>query len=457
MAAVFAPESRVAAALDDHNESCVGVGPCIAADNGAHQVVSGPAADVEAIVAGFEAQDVRVARLRRSPAYHSAMVEPALDDLEEALSKLTFSPPSLTFVSNLTGEAVKPNEMLDAEYWKRQAREVVAFRSCVETIADLGVDAIIEVGPHEVLGPMASSIWQPSEHDGSAAPFTAASLRRPSDSRPAPSGGEAFVHGVAAAYEAGLPLRFEGLFAGEARHRISLPTYPFQRRRHWIGAPKRRRSETGHALLGVRHDSPHGNVVFESDVGATDPGWLNDHRVFDQVVVPGAMFGAMAAGVLWSEGASSVTLEECQLHSPMILLDERAEEDAKPREASRRLQLLCGSPETQPARRFELFSRGTDDDWTLHMDGRMLPDLPSDVAPARLDLDAVRAGLTRGDVATLYRNKISTKVVLGPAFDPCNRSTSARARRSAISCCRRTWSKAAWTCIRFSSMDVSRS
>ena len=418
MAAVFAPATRVAAALDDHNASCAGVGVCIAADNGAHQVVSGPAADVEAIVAGFEAQDVRVARLRRSPAYHSAMVEPALDDLEEALSKFTFSPPSLTFVSNLTGAVVRPNEMLDAAYWRRQAREVVAFRACVETVLDLGVDAIIEVGPHEVLGPMASSIWQPTERNGSAAPFTVASLRRPSDTTPAPSGGEAFVHGVAAAYEAGLPVRLEGLFAGEERRRISLPTYPFQRRRHWIGAPKRRRSETGHALLGVRHDSPHGNVVFESDVRATDPGWLNDHRVFDQVVVPGAMFGAMAAGVLWSEGAGSVTLEECQLHSPMILPVEQAEEDAEPREANRRLQLLCGSPKTQPPRRFELFSKGAGDDWTLHMDGRMLPDLPPDAVPARLDLDAVRAGLTQGDVATLYRNKISTKVVLGPSFRP---------------------------------------
>ena len=418
MAAVFAPASRVAASLDDYNASSVGIGLCVAADNGTHQVVSGPAADVEAMVAGFEAQDVRVARLRRSPAYHSAMVEPALDDLEAVLNKLTFSPPSLTFVSNLTGAAVAPNEMLDAAYWRRQAREGVAFRACVETIADLGVDAIVEVGPHAVLGPMASSVWPQTERNESAAPFTVASLRRPSDTTPAPAGGEAFVHGVAAAYEAGLPLRLEGLFAGEARRRIALPAYPFQRRRHWIGAQRRRRSDTGHALLGVRHDSPHGNVVFDSEVRATDPGWLNDHRVFDQIVVPGAMFGAMAAGVLWSEGARSVTLEECQLHSPMILPDEQAEEEAKPREASRTLQLLCDSPKTQPSRRFELFSKGTDDDWTLHMDGRMLPDLPPDAVPARMDLDAVRAGLTHGDAATLYRNKISTRVVLGPAFRP---------------------------------------
>ena len=439
MAAVFAPAARVAAAIADYNDNLrfapapriavaldedrasgvAKIGLCIAADNGTHQVISGPAADVEAMVADLEAQDVRVARLRRSPAYHSAMVEPALDDLEAALQKLTFAPPSLPFVSNITGAVVAPDERLDAAYWRRQAREVVAFRACVATIADLSVDAVVEVGPHAVLGPMASAIWPAPEGGGAAAPFTVASLRRPSDTTPAPAGGEAFVHGVAAAYEAGLPLRLDGLFAGEARRRIAVPAYPFQRRRHWIGAPKRRRSDAGHALLGVRHDSPRGNVVFASEVGATDPAWLNDHRVFDRVVVPGAMFGAMAAGVLWSEDARAVTLEDCQLHSPMILRDGHAEGDAPPHEAARTLQLLCDGPETEPSRRFEAFSKGGgDDDWTLHMDGRMLPDVPPDAAPARADLDAVRLGLTQGDVATLYRNKISTKVVLGPAFRP---------------------------------------
>ncbi|MDE2838208.1 MAG: acyltransferase domain-containing protein [Chloroflexota bacterium] len=43
-----------------------------------------------------------------------------------------------------------------------------------------------------------------------------------------------FVEAVAGAYEAGLPLSFPGLFAGESRRRVTLPGYPFQRRRHWI-------------------------------------------------------------------------------------------------------------------------------------------------------------------------------------------------------------------------------
>ena len=46
------------------------------------------------------------------------------------------------------------DESLDGAYWRRQAREPVAFRACIETLAELGVDAVIEIGPHAVLGPM---------------------------------------------------------------------------------------------------------------------------------------------------------------------------------------------------------------------------------------------------------------------------------------------------------------
>ena len=48
------------------------------------------------------------------------------------------------------------------------------------------------------------------------------------------SAAEGFAAAVAGAWEGGLDVTFSGLFAGEARRRIGLPTYPFQRRRHWV-------------------------------------------------------------------------------------------------------------------------------------------------------------------------------------------------------------------------------
>ena len=210
MAAVFAPASRVSEALDEHNATSQSVGLCIAADNGAHQVISGPADEIASILERLEAADIRVARLRKSPAYHSAMIEPAMDDLETALSGLDFAPPSLPFVSNLSGKTVGQGEALDAAYWRRQMRAPVAYRACVEALAGMGVDAVVEIGPHAVLGPMTTLAW-PSA-GGVPEPGVVSSLRRPGtgEEPPAPGSGGGFVEAVAGVYEAGLPIRFDG-------------------------------------------------------------------------------------------------------------------------------------------------------------------------------------------------------------------------------------------------------
>lgn len=54
----------------------------------------------------------------------------------------------------------------------------------------------------------------------------------------APNGDAWFARAVARAYEAGLPVAFAGLFAGETRRRISVPGYPFERRGYWVESPK---------------------------------------------------------------------------------------------------------------------------------------------------------------------------------------------------------------------------
>ena len=416
MAAVFAPAARVAETLDAHNAGSQGIGLCIAADNGAHQVISGPAAEVDAILERLEAAGVRVARLRKSPAYHSAMIEPALDDLEDALSQLSFAPPSLPFVSNLTGRVVGSGEALDAVYWRRQMRAPVAFRACVETLAGLGVDAVVEVGPHAVLGPMTTLAWP--ESAGTAAPPAAlSSLRRPGRNVSATEAEDAFLAAVAGAYEAGLPVRFDGLFAGESRRRISLPGYPFRRDRHWIDTPRRRRSSADHPLLGSRHESASGEISFDTELFPSDPAWLDDHRVFDRVVAPGALYGAMAASACTVEDPGSAVVRDFQMHSALVF-PERGDADESAEEG-RRLQLLLDGAEEDGSRRVRILSRSAaDEEWTLHAEGRVLAGAGSDLPPvdASLDPARLRSDLAPVDLAAYYRAKAEVGIGLGPSF-----------------------------------------
>ena len=140
----------------------------------------------------------------------------------DGLEGIAVAPPSLAFVSSVTGRVMEAEDALDAAYWQRQAREPVAFDRCVETLAELDVQVVVEIGPDAVWGPKVASAW-PESADGDGVPVVLSS-----------QGDDGFVGAVAGAYEAGLAVSFAGLFAGEARRRVSLPGYPFQRRRHWI-------------------------------------------------------------------------------------------------------------------------------------------------------------------------------------------------------------------------------
>ena len=178
--------------------------------------------------------------LNTTKAFHSALVEPALDELQSSLDEVTIQLPTVTLVSNLTGHVLEEEQRLDGEYWRRHARNPVAFATGARTLAELGVDLLLEIGPRSVLAPMAASAWP----DSAAPPAVLSSIRpRPDDS---PAGTGSFIEAVAEAYQAGLTVQFEGLFVGETRRRISIPGYPFQRETYWLREPKQKRSVQGH-------------------------------------------------------------------------------------------------------------------------------------------------------------------------------------------------------------------
>ena len=410
MAAILATETRVAAAVEELNAATSGPGLVIAVDNGPSQVVSGPVADVQAILARFESEGVQVRRLRPSPAYHSALVEPALDGVEAALRDVTPAPPSVVFVSAMTGRPMDPGKTLDGPYWRRHAREPVAFRAAVETLAELGVDAVVEIGPHAVLGPILTQCWS-----GKAGIPVLSSLRRPSGREAPEEAGDSFVAAAAEAYEAGLPLSFDGLFAGEERRRIALPGYPFLRARHWYQAPKRRRTEADHSLLGGRHESASGEVTFETELSSSEPAWLGEHRIFGRLVAPGALYGAMMTAASFAEANGPGALEDFQLYHPLILSEAESDEEAVERE--RKLQVLLDDADGGSGRRVRILSRGEGQtEWTLHAEARFTAGVGPERAGPRVDTETLKAGLSPRDVDVFYRAGAKAGIALGPAF-----------------------------------------
>ncbi|WP_006241768.1 type I polyketide synthase [Mycolicibacterium tusciae] len=217
MVAVFSAAERVEGCTDEFPRLSV------AAYNGANTVLSGPAEDLDSVVAALKADGIRCDWLETSHAFHSALLDPVLDDFESYASQFNFNAPQRTLICNRTGATLGRNAKLDGPYWRRHARQPIEFAKSVGTLADLGCAVLLEVGPQPVLTASALRAWP----DPATAPRAIASLRRKgADHRQ-------ITEALANAYVAGLRPDFGALALGQA-HKLDLPTYPFQRRQYWF-------------------------------------------------------------------------------------------------------------------------------------------------------------------------------------------------------------------------------
>ena len=168
MVAVFTAAERVESLTDEFPSLSV------AAYNGANTVLSGPAKDLEKAVAGLAADGVRCDWLDTSHAFHSALLDPILDEFESYAERFNFTTPQRILIDNRTGAALGRSVKLDGAYWRRHARQPVEFAKSVRTLADLNCKVLLEIGPRPVLTAAALRAWP----DPATAPRVITSLRR---------------------------------------------------------------------------------------------------------------------------------------------------------------------------------------------------------------------------------------------------------------------------------------
>lgn len=417
MIAIFAPHAVVEEAVETYNRQTISEELAVAAYNGAHQVISGTPKAVAHVAHQFESRNVRISRLRTSHAFHSPLVEPALDELDGIFEGIEIIHPSLNLVSNVTGQLVTPDSRLGPEYWRKHARQSVAFAQGVQMLPKLGVNTTIEVGPHSVLGPMLLFAWPNASGNESKPPdppATISSLMRPSNKE-----GESdhhvhtdFLDAVGQAYESGFPVTFEGLYAGESRHLISIPAYPFQRKHHWIPHKRSVRRTSGHPLLGNRLELASGEIIFESEFFPSDPSWLAEHLVYDQIIAPGALYGALAAAAALEKGYGQVIIQDMQFYNPMVFT--APQNDV---ELPRRVQVsLNTDADDQPAT-LRIYSTSDDErTWTQHAECHLPQNAPSSISPDAAPFDTLTAGQSRIDLPGFYHAKVQKGVSLGQSF-----------------------------------------
>ena len=199
----------------------VGIRPAVAAGEGVGELAAAWAAGVFTLEDGLRLAATRGAAVARPKARVAAAMPtgdpsgPGQDpfaEMEATYAAIETSPPSLTLLSQSTGQPINTGESPDWDCWRDQLLAPKPLHRCNGKLAELDVSLVAEIGPHATPGPIELAAWPGAQEHTD------------------PS----FPESVARAYQAGLPVSFAGLFAGETRRRIPLPGYPFERARHWI-------------------------------------------------------------------------------------------------------------------------------------------------------------------------------------------------------------------------------
>jgi acyl transferase domain-containing protein/surfactin synthase thioesterase subunit/acyl carrier protein len=353
MVAIMADESLVRPLIDKIAREV-----SIAAMNGPlNTVVSGDRDALRTVTEELDRQGVTYRELRISNGFHSPRTEPILDDLENVADKIKHTAPKLPLISNLTGELMSAAP--DKTYWRRHIREAVRFGDGMLALAKLESRTFLEIGPHPVLLPMAQACLQAK---GQSAIWIATLNRQKSDA-------ESMTDMLAALYLAGHTVNWTAVHAEASWWRVPLPTYPFQRKRHWIEdntiqtERSRNAVEQIHPLVGKRVNSTAEEVRYEARYGVQHAAYFSDHRVVGTIVLPttAELEAATVVGRMHF-GTPRVSFDDAMHHEAMSFTN-----------GEDRIVRVSITPLKSDRASFSLVSAVTEDSevWHTHMTGTL--------------------------------------------------------------------------------------
>lgn len=142
------------------------------------------------------------------------------NEFETFADSFNFYPPNLPMVCTTTGEIVPVHRSLGGAFWRAFGEQHSVHKGSVQCLLRQQPEIALTIGSSPP--PLATAAEEASEltllncwkNDLGAVRSLITTL------------GQLYVRGVTPC--------FSGLFAGESRQRLSLPTYPFQKRRYWI-------------------------------------------------------------------------------------------------------------------------------------------------------------------------------------------------------------------------------
>ena len=209
-------------------------------------VAAGNIEAIEALQKQLTDEGVECRRLSASHALHSEMMDPIVEQFAERVRKINLKPPQIPYLSNVTGNWITAAEATDPNYWAKHLRHTVRFNECLQQLLLEPTQILLEVGPGRTLGALINQ-----HPDKAPEQFIVSSVRESKDNQ---SDVAFLLTTLGKLWAAGVKINWSGFYALEQRHRVPLPTYPFELHRYWID-PQKQSAVGGTSQLAGNEES----------------------------------------------------------------------------------------------------------------------------------------------------------------------------------------------------------
>ena len=194
-------------------------------------VVGGTAEIIDSLDKKLTLKNILHSRLRTSHAFHTALMDGAVEPFAGCVSQITRHAPTIPFISNVSGSWITPEMACDPAYWSSHLRRVVRFSSGMEELLAAYPRALfVEIGPGNTLCVL-SALHVTSERPVATIQTLPHALQKRDDE-------EMFLSALGRLWASGASIDWTKTYGSEPRRRVSLPTYPFERKRFWIEPPE---------------------------------------------------------------------------------------------------------------------------------------------------------------------------------------------------------------------------
>lgn len=191
-------------------------------------VVSGTNQAVVALEKQLSSQEVQCRLLHTSHAFHSVMMEPILKAFSEVFKTVKLNVPHIRFISNVTGDWITEKQATNPDYWCQHLRKTVRFSDGMSQLVQQFEGVFLEVGPERTLSTLTR------QHlDRNTQQQILTSLPHVKEQQ---SDVRFLLQTLGLLWLRGVEIDWSKFYTHEHRHRLPLPTYPFERQRYWIDA-----------------------------------------------------------------------------------------------------------------------------------------------------------------------------------------------------------------------------